>query len=544
MEELGIGRPSTYASTIAVLKDRDYVRIEKKRLFPEDKGRIVTAFLELFFAKYVGYDFTADLEEKLDKVSNSEIDWKSLLRDFWNDFSGAIGGIKDLGTRQVLDSLNELLGPHIFPSRGEGIDPRLCPLCNEGQLSLKLGKYGAFVGCSRYPECKYSRVLAPSGAEAAEGDRPGVRVLGEDPSTGEEITLRNGRFGEYIQQGEGEKPKRSSLPKGLSADDVTLEKALKLLALPREVARHPTSGEPILAGIGRYGTYVQHGKTYANLGRDDDVLEIGGNRAIDLIVAKESGAGGSRFGGGAGRELGEHPEGGKVSVKAGRFGSYVNHGKINATIQKGTDPATLTLEEAIELLKAKVAGGGVIGRLVGEHPEGGPVTVRDGRFGAYVNWTKVNATIPKGTAPDSVTISQALDLLAEREGKPAARPRKSAKPTAKGKARSATAAAAEGVRAKSAPKRAAVQKISRQAKIGRSQQGQIIWFLLPHRRLTARGRPMYIALVALLMFVLPLGSAFAEHAAAPFMVAHRQVVRLLGGRRAACDGGGAPALST
>ena len=248
MEELGIGRPSTYASTIAVLKDRDYVRIEKKRLFPEDKGRIVTAFLESFFAKYVGYDFTADLEEKLDKVSNSEIDWKSLLRDFWNDFSGAITGIKDLGTRQVLDSLNELLGPHIFPSRGEGVDPRLCPLCGEGQLSLKLGKFGAFVGCSRYPECKYSRVLAPSGAEASEGDRPGVRVLGQDPTTGEEITLRNGRFGEYIQQGEGEKPKRSSLPKGLSADDVTLEKALKLLALPREVARHPTSGEAILAG--------------------------------------------------------------------------------------------------------------------------------------------------------------------------------------------------------------------------------------------------------------------------------------------------------
>ena len=404
-------------------------------LFPEDKGRIVTAFLESFFAKYVGYDFTADLEEKLDKVSNSEIDWKALLRDFWNDFSAAIGGIKDLGTRQVLDSLNELLGPHIFPSRGEGVDPRLCPLCNEGQLSLKLGKYGAFIGCSRYPECKYSRVLAPSGAEASEGDRPGVRVLGQDPSTGEEITLRNGRFGEYIQQGEGEKPKRSSLPKGLSADDVTLEKALALLALPREVARHPTSGEPILAGIGRYGSYVQHGKTYANLGRDDDVLEIGGNRAIDLIVAKESGAGGSRFGAGAGRELGEHPEGGKVSVKAGRFGSYVNHGKINATIQKGTDPASLTLEEAIELLKAKAAGGGVIGRLVGEHPDGGPVTVRDGRYGAYVNWGKVNATISKGTAPDSITLSDALELIAEREGKPVARPRKPAKKApARGKA--------------------------------------------------------------------------------------------------------------
>jgi DNA topoisomerase-1 len=427
MEELGIGRPSTYASTIAVLKDRDYVRIEKKRLFPEDKGRIVTAFLESFFAKYVGYDFTADLEEKLDKVSNSEIDWKALLRDFWNDFSGAVGDIKDLGTRQVLDSLNELLGPHIFPARGEGVDPRLCPLCGEGQLSLKLGKYGAFVGCSRYPECKYSRVLAPSGAEASEGDRPGVRVLGQDPSTGEEITLRNGRFGEYIQQGEGEKPKRSSLPKGLSADDVTIEKAIALLALPREVARHPTSGDPIVAGIGRYGSYVQHGKTYANLGRDDDVLEIGGNRAIDLIVAKESGAGGSRFGAGSGRELGEHPEGGKVSVKAGRFGSYVNHGKINATIQKGTEPASLTLEDAIELLKAKAAGGGVIGRLVGEHPDGGPITVRDGRYGAYVNWGKVNATISKGTAPDSITLSDALELIAEREGKPVAQPRKSPK---------------------------------------------------------------------------------------------------------------------
>jgi DNA topoisomerase-1 len=452
MEELGIGRPSTYASTIAVLKDRDYVRLDKKRLFPEDKGRIVTAFLESFFTKYVGYDFTADLEEKLDQVSNSEIDWKALLRDFWNDFSGAVTDIKDLGTRQVLDSLNELLGPHIFPARGDGVDPRLCPLCNEGQLSLKIGKYGAFVGCSRYPECKYSRVLAASGAEASEGDRPGVRVLGEDPVTGEEITLRNGRFGEYIQQGEGEKPKRSSLPKGLSADDVTLEKAVALLALPREVARHPTSGEVILAGIGRYGAYVQHGKTYANLGRDDDVLEIGGNRAIDLIVAKESGAGGSRFGAGAGRELGEHPDGGKVSVKAGRFGSYVNHGKINATIQKGTDPASLTLAEAIELLKAKAAGGGVIGRLVGEHPDGGPVTVRDGRFGAYVNWGKVNATISKGTAPDSVTLSDALELIAEREGRPAVQPRKAAKkaPT-RGKTPPVKTAAAESAGARAKP---------------------------------------------------------------------------------------------
>ena len=400
MEELGIGRPSTYASTIAVLRDRDYVRIEKKRLIPEDKGRLVTAFLESFFTKYVGYDFTADLEEKLDQVSNSEIDWKELLRDFWKDFNGAVGDIKDLRTGQVLDSLNELLGPHIFPDRGDGVDPRLCPSCGKGQLSLKLGKFGAFIGCSNYPECKYTRVLSPSGSESGEGDRPGVRVLGEEPESSEEITLRTGRFGDYVQQGEGEKPKRSSLPRGLKPEDVTLEKALKLLSLPREVARHPTSGEPILAGIGRYGAYVQHGKTYANLGRDDDVLEIGGNRAIDLIVAKESGASGSRFGAGAGRVLGEHPEGGPVSVKQGRFGAYVSHGKINATIPRGTDAASVTLDDALAMLKAKAAGGGVSGRLVGQHPDGGPVTVRDGRFGPYVNWGRVNATIPKSTPPE------------------------------------------------------------------------------------------------------------------------------------------------
>jgi DNA topoisomerase-1 len=248
---------------------------------------------------------------------------------------------------------------------------------------------------------------------------------------------------------------------------VTLEKALKLLALPREVARHPTSGEAILAGIGRYGSYVQHGKTYANLGRDDDVLEIGANRAIDLIVTKESGAGGSRFGAGAGRELGEHPEGGKVSVKAGRFGSYVNHGKINATIQKGTDPASLSLENAIELLKAKAAGGGVIGRLVGEHPDGGPVTVRDGRYGAYVNWGKVNATISKGSTPDSITLSDALELIAEREGKPVARPRKSAKRApARGKPQPAKAVAADSAkaRAKSATAKKAAAKKAAPAK--------------------------------------------------------------------------------
>ncbi len=427
MEELGIGRPSTYASTIAVLKDRDYVRLEKKRLYAEDKGRIVTAFLESFFTKYVGYDFTADLEEKLDKGLKQRDRLEGAVARFLERFLRRHprhqGPRHPAGARQPQRGFG---AAHLSLARRRRRSTPL-PALRRGPIvaqARQIRRLHRLLALSRVQILARSRAIGRGGLR---GRSAGVRVLGEDPSTGEEITLRNGRFGEYIQQGEGDKPKRSSLPKGLSADDVTLEKALALLALPREVARHPTSGDAILAGIGRYGSYVQHGKTYANLGRDDDVLEIGGNRAIDLIVAKESGAGGSRFGAGAGRELGEHPEGGKVSVKAGRFGSYVNHGKINATIQKGTDPASLTLEDAIELLKAKAAGGGVIGRLVGEHPDGGPVTVRDGRYGAYVNWGKVNATISKGTAPDSITLSDALELIAEREGKPVARPRKAGK---------------------------------------------------------------------------------------------------------------------
>jgi DNA topoisomerase I len=423
MEELGIGRPSTYASTLAVLRDREYVRLDKKKLFPEDKGRLVTAFLEAFFGKYVEYDFTADLEERLDKVSNSEIDWKELLRDFWRDFSASLVDIKDLRTGQVLDSLNDILGPHIFPAREDGGDPRACPSCGAGQLSLKLGKFGAFIGCSNYPNCSYTRVLSPT----ADAEAPGVRELGADPETGDMVTLRNGRFGEYVQLGEGEKPKRASLPKGLAAADVTLEKALKLLALPREVARHPDSGEPILAGIGRYGAYVQHGKTYASLAKDDDVLEIGGNRAIDLIVAKESGAS-SRFGSGAGRALGDHPEGGVVSVKSGRFGPYVNHGKLNATLPKGANPDEVTLEQALEALKARAAGVVPGGRLLGQHPEGGAINVLSGQYGHYVKWGKVNATIPKSKSPETLTLDDAVELIADREGRPAKPTRKAAAP--------------------------------------------------------------------------------------------------------------------
>ncbi|KQO92753.1 DNA topoisomerase I [Methylobacterium sp. Leaf90] len=370
MEELGIGRPSTYAAVLQTLRDREYVRIEKKRLQPEDKGRLVTGFLESFFKRYVEYDFTASLEEQLDRVSNAEIDWRSVLRDFWRDFSAAIGGTKELRVAEVLEALNGLLGPHIFPEKADGGDPRACPTCGAGQLSLKLGKFGAFIGCSNYPECKYTRQLSASGVEgegdgsSAEGGQPGVRVLGDDPATGLPVTLRDGRFGPFVQLGEAsaekgaEKPKRSSLPKGMTPGSVTLEIALRLLSLPREVAKHPETGEPILANLGRFGPYVQHGKTYANLGKDDDVLEIGANRAIDLIVAKEQGGGRGRPSSDPGRTLGQHPDGAALVVKAGKYGPYVSDGSVNATLPKTMAAESLTLEQAIDLVNAKRASGG------------------------------------------------------------------------------------------------------------------------------------------------------------------------------------------
>ena len=425
MEELGIGRPSTYASTLAVLRDRDYVRLEKKRLVPEDKGRLVVAFLESFFSRYVEFDFTASLEEKLDLVSNNEIEWKTVLREFWEGFSAAVNETKELRTTQVLDSLNDLLGPHIFPAKGDGGDPRGCPSCSNGQLSLKVGKFGAFIGCSNYPDCRFTRTLSPPTGEAAETLQPGVKVLGPDPESGAEITLRDGRFGSYIQEGEqtegGEKPKRASLPKNIRPESLTLQQALALLSLPREVAKHPTTGEPIIVNIGRYGPYVQHAKTYANISNDDDILTIGANRAIDLIVEKESGGGGSRFARASepGRVIGDHPDGGVISVKSGRFGPYISWGKVNATIPRAIDPASVTMDQALEMIAAKSAGGGSAGgRMLGEHPEGGAITVRAGRFGPYVNLGKINATLPKSITAETVTLEDAIKLIDDKGGPP------------------------------------------------------------------------------------------------------------------------------
>jgi DNA topoisomerase-1 len=360
MEELGIGRPSTYASILQVLKDRGYVRIDKKRLVPEDKGRVLTAFLESFFARYVEYDFTAGLEEQLDRISNNEMAWRDLLRDFWRDFTAAVGDIKELRVAQVIDALDEMLAPHLFPPRTDGTDPRKCPNCEAGRLSLKLGKFGGFIGCTSYPECRYTRQFAPGNGANGDG---GMRKLGEDPATRLEVTLRSGRFGPYLQLGEaveGEKPKRAGLPKGVSPDDIDLTRALGLLSLPREIGKHPEDGEAILAGVGRFGPYVQHGKTYANLVNGDDVLTVGINRAVTLIEEKKAkGPRKGRFGADPGRALGDHPDkGGPIIVRSGRYGPYANHDGVNATLPSDMTPETITLEQAVGLLDARAARGG------------------------------------------------------------------------------------------------------------------------------------------------------------------------------------------
>ncbi len=372
MEELGIGRPSTYATTMATLIDREYVRKEKAALVPEDKGRLVTAFLEQFFKRYVEYDYTAGLEEKLDLISDHKLAWKEVLREFWREFIGRVEETKELKVSDVLEALNELLGPHIFPEKEDGSNPRTCPKCGTGQLSLKIsGKNGAFVGCGNYPDCRYTRQLTPPTGDEGDAATMDGKVLGIDPESGLEVTLRNGRFGPYVQLGEavekGDKPKRASVPRGWDPASLDLEKALRLLNLPRLVGHHPETQTPITAGLGRYGPFILHDGTYANVSSVDEVFEIGLNRAVTLLAEKRAGGGKGRFGRTAQRQvikdLGEHPsEGGKIEVLNGRYGPYITHNKINANVPRGKDPASVTVDEAISILSERIAKGGGKGR--------------------------------------------------------------------------------------------------------------------------------------------------------------------------------------
>ena len=361
LEELGIGRPSTYASIISVLQDRNYVTLDKRRFEPVDRGRLVTAFLDSYFHRYVEYDFTADLEDKLDDISSGRIEWKTVLRDFWDSFNNAVAETKDLRVSEVLDKLDELLGPHFFRPGEDGSDPRKCPSCEDGRLNLKLGKFGAFIGCNSYPDCKFTRPLEVTNGNGGEEEAltaNGPKELGPDPKTGDMITLRKGPYGFYVQLGEETvegkkkiKPKRASLPKDRNPAEIELAQALGLLSLPRDVGIDEQTGDMITAGLGRFGPFIKVGGTYVSLKGDDDVLSIGLNRAVHLLADVPRKA--------PPKELGQHPDDKKPVVqKVGRWGAFVQHGKVMATLPKGTDPETVTLDMALELIAAKTAKGG------------------------------------------------------------------------------------------------------------------------------------------------------------------------------------------
>jgi DNA topoisomerase-1 len=347
MEELGIGRPSTYASILQTLKDREYVRVEKARFVPEESGRLVTAFLERFFEKYVNYDYTAELEEELDDVSGGRLEWHKLLQDFWRDFRPKAGEVMDQKPSEITAAIDEFLGPWLFPDKGDGTDPRLCPRCGSGRLALRGGKFGAFVACSNYPECKYTQRFGQGGAEGQASEGP------QDLGNG--IELKTGRFGPYLERDE----KRASIPKDIPVGEVDTEMAEKLLSLPREIGAHPETGELITASIGRYGPYLAHNGKYAKLGSTAEVFETGMNAAVSKLADAASGGGRQR---GASREpiavLGKHPaSGGDIKVMAGRYGPYVSDGTTNATLPRGMEPAAVTLDEAVRLIDERAAKG-------------------------------------------------------------------------------------------------------------------------------------------------------------------------------------------
>jgi DNA topoisomerase-1 len=366
MEELGIGRPSTYASVVTTIQDRDYVRKEKNRLIPEDKGRLVIAFLENYFRRYVGYNFTASLEEELDDVSAGERDYKDVLATFWRDFSASIAETSELRITEVLEKINDVLAPHLFPMTEEGGDPRLCPNCNVGRLSMRTARSGgAFIGCSSYPECKYTRAFGPPGIEDPNGIPPEGKYLGDD--AGDKISAFKGRFGPYVQRGEvteeNKKPPRQSIPKEWVPTEVDLEQALRLLSLPREIGLHPEDGIMVWANIGRYGPYLKHaestshrGGTNANLDDIESVFSVGMNHAVQLLAEKIASRGGRGVAAAPLRELGEHPDlGGPINIMKGKYGPYVKWEKVNATIPSEIEPEDLSIDQAVQLIEEKLA---------------------------------------------------------------------------------------------------------------------------------------------------------------------------------------------
>jgi DNA topoisomerase I len=418
MEELGIGRPSTYASILSVLQDRKYVRLEKRRFVPEDRGRLVTAFLVSFFEHYVDTGFTAALEAKLDDISAGQLDWRLVMRNFWEEFSSAVEQTRDLKISDVISALDQDLGPHFFPQRADGSDPRVCAACGTGRLGLKLGRYGSFIGCSNYPNCQYTRRLAvDANDEQGETLKEGMRSLGVHPDSGEEITIRRGPYGLYAQQGENSedkkvKPKRTSLPRGMDGEQVTLDQAVALLSLPREIGVHPETKEKIEAGIGRFGPYVRMGAVFGSLDRDDDILALGLNRAVDLLAKKLASV----------RTIGPHPADKElVSVRKGRFGPYVQHGKTVATLPRGVSMDDVTLDEAVALLADKgkqLKPRGAAGRKAktknsAAATEGAPQKAKAASAGASAASTERRKAAPR--------VAAAKGAAPAKSGKPAAK---------------------------------------------------------------------------------------------------------------------------
>ncbi len=346
LEELGIGRPSTYASIIKVLQDRDYVILDKKRFNPHDRGRIVSIFLEKYFNQYVEYDFTADLENQLDEISDGKLDWRDVLRKFWETFKKLCDDTVGKSNREVIDVLDEALGPHFFPPKGEDKD-RKCPSCDNGRIGLKVGKFGGFVGCSNYPECKYT-IQFNQITDSKNGVPTGPKEIGIYPETGEMITIRKGPYGTYMQVGEGtdeKKPKRVSIPKNFNPEEIGLNTAIQLLALPRKLGFHPENNLTVSAGIGMYGPYILHNKKYKALEKTDNILDIDLERALELI-AKPTMRGNATL-----KNFGEHPEEKKhITLHEGKYGAYVKCGKINASLRGEQTIDNIKLEEAIELI--------------------------------------------------------------------------------------------------------------------------------------------------------------------------------------------------
>ena len=371
MEELGIGRPSTYASIISVLSTRNYVEQINKRFHPTDRGKLISAFLEELFSKYVDYNFTAELENQLDEITSGKAEWVEVLNNFWKDFYENVERVKEKRTREVLDMLNESLGTLIFDRNANDVVDRKCKLCTSGELSLKNSfRGGAFIGCSNYPECKFTRPLSKAKA-AAQYNLAEPKLIGQN-DFGKDIYLKNGRFGPYLQyekeieiENEAEKKKKKkkkkkvkenehlrnvSIPKGIEVDNVDLKQAKYLCSLPKVLGQHPDTGKDITLNSGRFGPYLKCENKSARLENVEELFTIGINRAVTMIAEAKPG----RISSSIIKDLGEHPEDKKpVRVMKGQFGPYIKYKSLNATIPEEKDPNDLTMEEALILIEKR-----------------------------------------------------------------------------------------------------------------------------------------------------------------------------------------------